>query len=81
MYNEGFTSLKHKNYVEDKKKYGCHGNRDCYLSPYHKEKTIYRLWKAIFHEFFYYIYHLNMINSNLQHKYVYLKQICDIFIK
>jgi hypothetical protein len=43
MYNEGFTSLKHKNYVEDKKKYGCHGNRDCYLSPYHKEKTIYRL--------------------------------------
>jgi hypothetical protein len=37
--------------------------------------------KAIFHEFFYYIYHLNMINSNLQHKYVYLKQISDIFIK
>jgi hypothetical protein len=37
--------------------------------------------KAIFHEFFYYIYHLNMIYSNLQHKYVYLKQISDIFIK
>ena len=42
MYNEGFTSLKHKNYVEGKKnKYGCHGNQDCYLSPFHKEKTIY----------------------------------------
>jgi hypothetical protein len=27
MYNEGFTSLKHKNYVEGKQnKYGCHGN-------------------------------------------------------
>jgi hypothetical protein len=39
MYNEGFTSLKHKNYVEGKKKkYGCHG----YLSPFYKEKTIYR---------------------------------------
>ena len=44
MYNEGFTSLKHKNYVEGKQnKYGCHGNQDCYLSPFHKEKTIYRL--------------------------------------
>jgi hypothetical protein len=29
MYNEGFTSLKHKNYVEGKKnKYGCHGNQE-----------------------------------------------------
>ena len=38
MYNEGFTSLKHKNYVEGKQnKYGCHGNQDCYLSPYYKE--------------------------------------------
>jgi hypothetical protein len=28
MYNEGFTSLKHKNYVEGKQnKYGCHGGR------------------------------------------------------
>ena len=42
MYNEGFTSLKHRNYVEgEKNKYGCHGNRDCYLSPFHKgKKTI-----------------------------------------
>ena len=76
MYNDGFTSLKHKNYVEGKKnKYGCHGNQDCYLSPFHKEKT------TLKKQFFYYIYYLNMINSNLQHKYVYLKQICDIFIK
>ena len=37
--------------------------------------------KPIFHEFLYCIYHFNMINSNLQHKYVYLKQISDIFIK
>jgi hypothetical protein len=28
MYNGGFTSLKHKNYVEGKNnKYGCHGNQ------------------------------------------------------
>ena len=85
MYNEGFTSLKHRNYVEgEKNKYGCHGNRDCYLSPFHKGKNNIQwigIEKAIFHEFFYYIYHLNMIYSNLQHKYVYLKQISDIFIK
>ena len=78
MYNEGFTSLKNKNYVEGKNnKYDCHGNQDCYLSPFHKEKTTYRHWTS--NSFI--TYHLNMINSNLQHKYVYLKQICDIFIK
>jgi hypothetical protein len=43
MYNEGFTSLKHKNYVEGKQnKYGCYGNQDSYLSPFYMEKTIYR---------------------------------------
>jgi hypothetical protein len=46
-----------------------------------RKKQYIGIEKAIFHEFFYYIYHLNMINSNLQHKYVYLKQISDIFIK
>ena len=46
-----------------------------------RKKQYIGIEKAIFHEFFYYIYHLNMINSNLQHKYVYLKQICDISIK
>jgi hypothetical protein len=67
MYNGGFTSLKHKNYryVECKKnKYGCHGNQDCYLSPFHKEKNnihVQRISieKAIFHEFFYYKYCLS----------------------
>ena len=46
-----------------------------------RKKQYIGIEKAIFHEFFYYIYHLNMINSNLQHKYVYLKQISDTFIK
>ena len=52
MYNEGFTSLKHRNYVEgEQNKYGCHGNRDCYLSPFHKGKKQYamhRHWKGNF---------------------------------
>jgi hypothetical protein len=43
MYNEGFTSLKHKKHVEGKiNKYGCHGNEDCYLSPFHKENKTFR---------------------------------------
>ena len=78
MYNEGFTSLKHKNYVEGKKKKMV--AMVIYLHFTRKKQYI-GIEKAIFHEFFYYIYHLNMINSNLQHKYVYLKQISDTFIK
>ena len=47
MYNERFFSLKHKDYVEGKKnKYGCHGNQDCYLSPFHMEKTTLWHWKS-----------------------------------
>ena len=30
-----------------KKKYGCHGNQDCYLSPFHKEKQYIVIEKAI----------------------------------
>ena len=71
MYNEEFTLLKHKNYAEGKKKYMVAMVTEIAIYLVLKEKQYIGIEKAIFHEFFYNIYHLNMINSNLQHKYVY----------
>ena len=84
MYNEEFTSLKHRDYVEGEQKMVAMVTEIAIYLHFTREKNNIQcigIAKAIFHEFFYYIYHLNMIYSNLQHKYVYLKQISDIFIK
>ena len=67
MYYGEFTSLRHKNYVEGKQKIWLPWKpRLLFISISQGKNNIQSLKK----QFFYYIYHLNMINSNLQHTYV-----------
>ena len=59
MYNEGFTSQQHKNYVEGEK-----NNMVAMVTViaiylhFTRKKHYIGIEKAIFHEFFYCIYHL-----------------------